>query len=406
MGIKGKLRHLLTTIQSITIKFFKDSCLVRASGLAYSTLLAMVPFLTVIYAFGGFDTLGKTIESALLKAILPSHHEAILEVINSFTRNSLTTGAVGMIFFLVTSIFLINTVARNFDSIWGIEAKPGILRRYATYTAILVFGSLILGVSTSFADTIEQLIQTDGIQDVTEYRAWFAKLLPYFLTVAVLFFMMIIIPSTKVKIIPGVTGAIVAWVLFEGVKILFKYWLANSVRVSLIYGSIAIIPIFLIGLYLFWLIVLIGVEVSYYLQHEKDFKGLSPENLTLEESISIALELFLHIGTAYIRGEEITTRESLEKHFQFSPRVIDSIITKLIDNALLLEISNKHKGFIPGRSMDNIYIKDIIFAIHGDGTRLNFDSITSKNSQDFIIGGLKTIDSKPVLDILKGEGNA
>lgn len=403
MEKKGNIKNLFRTIKSITVKFFKDSCLVRASGLAYSTLLAVVPFITIIYAFGGFDTLGKTIESALLRTILPTHHEAILEVINSFTRNSLTTGAVGMIFFLVTSIFLINTVARNFDSIWGIEAKPGTLRRFATYTAILVFGSLLLGVSTTLTDTIEKLIQTNGIPEVNEYRAWFAKLLPYILTISILFFMMTIIPSTRVKIIPGVTGALVSWILFEGVKILFKYWISNSVRVSLIYGSIAIIPIFLVGLYLLWLIVLIGVEVSYYLQHEKDFKGLSPENLTMEESISIAMEIFLHIGLAYKKGEEVTTRDSLEKFFKFSPRVIDSIIIKLTQSGLLLELPGKKRGVIPGRSMDNIYIKDIIYGIYGNGSRLDFKDITSKNSKDFINGGLKSIESKSVLEIINEE---
>lgn len=403
--LKAKIVHFIQSVGIIITKFFKDSCLVRASGLAYSTLLAMVPFITIIYAFGGFDTLGKTIESALLKAILPTHQETILELVNSFTRNSLATGTVGMIFFLVTSIFLINTVARNFDSIWGIEATTGFFRRYAAYTAILVFGSLLLGVSTSLTESIEKIILSNGLPEAQEYRIWITKLLPYLLTISVLFFMMIIIPSTKVRIVAGITGALVSWILFEGAKILFKYWVVNSVRTSLIYGSISIIPIFLVGLYLFWIIVLIGVEVSYYLQHEKDFKGIGPDNLSMEERISIAIELFLSISTNYRDGNSVITRAALEKSFKISPRVIDSIINQLINSGLLLEFKEKNGGLIPGRSMDRIFIKDIIFSLYGEGSRINFNNTSSVSSKEFINGGCNSIDIRSILEILSEDRN-
>lgn len=397
--LKSVALKVVGSVKSIVSKFFKDSCLVRASGLAYSTLLAVVPFITIVYAFGGFDTLGKSIESALLQAIMPTHQEALLETINSFTRNSITTGTVGMIFFLVTSLFLINTIARNFDSIWGIEATSGMLRRYAAYTAILVFGSLLLGASTTITEFFEKLILTNGVEEVEEYRIWFTKLLPYLITFSILFLMMVIIPSNRVRPGAALIGALVAWILFEAAKILFKFWVVNSVRNSLIYGSLSIIPIFLVGLYLFWIIVLIGVEVTYFIQHEKDFKGLAPGNLSMEERIALAVELFTYIGSNYREGKSVTNRSELEKRFMISPRVIDFILSKLLDAGLLIEFKEGRGGVTPGKSMDCIFVKDIVFSLYGVGSRLD-SSFGSHSGKDFINGGCNSLERRSILEII------
>lgn len=400
--IKDKLFYVLNSIKRVSIKFYTDSCLVRASGLAYSTLLAMVPFITIVYAFGGFDSLGKTIESALLKTILPTHHEAFSQAIDGFTKNSLTTGAFGMIFFLFTSIFLINTVARNFDYIWGVNIKTNIFSRYATYTAILVFGSLLLGASTSVSEIVDSYIRSMGFREVEEYKKTFSFLIPYFLSLFIFFIMLIIIPSVKVRLKSALIGAIISSLLFELIKFLFGLWVVNSVRTSLIYGSLSIIPIFLVGLYLFWIIVLIGAEISYYLQHEKDPITGNPEELNMEEKILIGIEIFKQITSFYINNGGGLSYKELEKEISYSAYVIRYFVSIFTDNKLLLTVDGKHNSFIPGRSPDSIYIEDIVKVIYGGESRIILNSeLSKKNSLAFSAGGFDSLEKKSLLELLK-----
>lgn len=400
--IKERFVHVMNSVKRVTVKFYRDSCLVRASGLAYSTLLAMVPFITIIFAFGGFDTLGKTIENALLKTILPTHHEAFSQAINSFTRNSLATGTLGMIFFLLTSIFLINTVARNFNYIWGITVKSNIFRRYATYTAVLVFGSLLLGVSNSLTESIESYIVSRGLGEVEEYRRTFSFLVPYLLTLVIFFLMLVIFPSIRVSFKAAALGAVISSVLFEGVKAMFRLWAVNSVRTSLIYGSLAIIPIFLIGLYMFWIIVLIGAEISYFVQHEKDPITGNPELFNMEERISVGLNLYLIIARAFIDGRGGLNKRELEKELKQSPLIIDYFIDIFVQKRLLLNVENNRKGYIPSKSLSVIFIKDIVVSIYGGESRIETTGrIAAENGKEFSRGGFSALDKRSVLELLK-----
>lgn len=396
------MKNILYIIKRIGGKFFEDSCFIRASGLAYSTILAMVPFITIIYAFGGFDTLGRTIESELLKAIIPAQHEAVSQALNAFTRNSLATGTLGTIFFLLTSIFLINTIARNFDAIWGVSSSTNFFRKYATYTAILVFGSLLLGVSNSISDSIENYILSIGISEIDSFREVLSLAFPFVITLIIFFGMLTIIPSSKVKLKAAAVGAITSAILFEIIKIVFKYWVVNSVKISLIYGSIAVIPVFLVGLYLFWLIILIGVEITYFIQNDHNLIYGSLEQLNMEEKIYLGIELYLQVAKSYLYRTGGISDKELEGELESSPLIINSIISLFLEDNLILNINSKTGGYIPGKSLDRVKLSDIVDTIYGGKSRINSGSKISKlNSTSFTEGGYNSLEQLSILDIIK-----
>ena len=389
-------------IKRVTIKFFEDSCLVRASGLAYSSLLAMVPFTTVVFAFGGFEALSKTIETAFLRTIVPTYQEAFSTALNTFTQNSLTTGALGMAFFLLTSLFLINNIARNFDAIWGVNDKGNFFRRYTTYTAILVFGSLLLGVSISGINRIDSFIHLIGLGQETDGNT-FLFILPYLLILSIFFLMFLIIPSTRVRPKYAIISAFFSSALFESVKIGFEYWTIHSVRTSLIYGSLALIPIFLVSLYMFWLIVLIGVQLTYFLQNEKNPTHGNPGFLNMEERIGVGIDLFLCISRYHMNSSAggITLRE-LEVKLGQSPSVIESFIHPFSKTGLVLVVSGKPEGYIPGRSLDQLTISNVVLNIYGgSGSVALLDEKSKINAEGFSAGGYNALDKRSILEVLK-----
>lgn len=395
------MSNFITGVKSVTSKFYKDSCFVRASGLAYSSLLAIVPFTTVIYAFGGFDNIGHTITKLLLDSLIPEQQSVILSAINDFTKNSLATGAFGMIFFLVTTLFLINTVARNLDIIWGAQVQTGLFRRFTTYTAIIVFSSLLLGISNSITDVIESYISNLTLSGSGEYDAtknWFAL---FSVTLIFFFLMIIILPSVKIKVKSAIIGALFSAIFFEIVKFLFRVWAVNSARNSLIYGSLAIIPIFLVGLYLFWLIVLIGVEISFYIEHKQDPSGGNPVNLSMENRLTFAFDIFLTISINYRDKSGGITMKELIKELNIPSMLITHFITIFMENSLILKVSDKHGSYIPARSLDKVNLKDLFHIIYGEESEIEqYDKLSLLCAKSFTIGGYEAVFKGSILDLI------
>lgn len=392
-----------SAIKIIASKFIKDSCAVRASGLAYSSLLAVVPFITVLFAFGSFDTLGRTIEKIIIDSLIPVQQEAILEVINGFTRNSLATGTLGTLFFLGTTLFLINNIARNFDSIWGVKIKVGIFTRFTTYTAILVFISLLLGASTSITGSIEKYISSFGLNSSIDYKDTISIVLPLISTFVTFFIMLFIIPSTRIKVKSAAIGALISAVLFEVIKIIFKFWALNSVRNSVIYGSLSLIPIFLVGLYLFWLFILIGVEITYYMHNRNGCFGGNIEELTFQGKLTLLLDLFLLICKDF-RSSSTTciTSKQIADSLGISFSLLDYFLSELLNNGLIVSVNSKKGGFVPNRSLDSVYLKDLVTILCGESLDVdNISDLANKNSTGFLVGGYNSLDKRSILDLLK-----
>lgn len=395
---------LFKAIKAIFIKFIDDSCLVRASGLAYSSLLAIVPFTTVIYAFGGFDSIGQTLSSLVIDSLVPSQQEVIHETLNNFTRNSLATGTLGMIFFLLTTLFLINTIARNLDMIWGVQVQAGLFRRFTTYTAILVFSSLLLGISNSITDGLETYISNLVLSGAKEYEATMNWFMPFFITLVIFFLIIIIIPSVKIKIKSAAIGALFSAIFFEIIKTLFQLWAVSSVRNSVIYGSLAIIPMVLLGLYLFWLIVLIGVEISFYVQHKYDPSSGDPVNLNMEDKLALAFDIFFKISSNYRNQKGGINIKELEKTLHVPGVLINHFISIFREHQIILEVNDKHGGFIPGQSLDRVELKDLLYVIYGSDSKVNDnDPLALACAKSFTHAGYKALYKGSILDLLNND---
>lgn len=398
------MSNLLIGFLSVVRKFDKDSCMVRASGLAYSSLLAIVPFTTVIYAFGGFDNIGHTLTALLVDSLVPEQQDVILGAIGNFTKNSLATGALGMIFFLVTTLFLINTIARNLDMIWGVQVQTGLFRRFTTYTAILVFSSLLLGISNTLTDIIESYIRNIALTGSINYESTMNWFIPFATTLVIFFLMIVVLPSVKIKIKSAIIGSLFSTIFFEGIKSLFRIWVVNSARNSLIYGSLAIIPIFLVGLYLFWLIVLIGVEISYYVEHKDIPSGGNPTSMTMEDRLTLAFDIFFAISSNYINNSGGMSSKELTKELNVPSTLIDHFLEIFMNNRLVLKINDKNEGLIPGRSLDRVYIEDLLNVIYGVNSDISDnDSLSILCAKMFTTGGYNAVSKSSILDLINNK---
>ncbi len=240
----------------------RDKVIIRASGLAYSSLLAAVPLIAVVFAllsaFGALDDLKVEVQEFLFSNLLPTRQDEIVVLLDQFTSNAAKLGFFGFAFFTLGAILLLDNVESNFNDIFHVASRRRLMSKITAYTSVLVLGTLLIGASLSISARVNAWLHVGVPLDLSFISRQLSWLFP--LVLAFLAFMVAytVVPYTRVRIKSAVIGAATSAVLFELAKGVFANSVGQSVRYSSIYGSLAVIPIFLIWLYVTWIIALLG----------------------------------------------------------------------------------------------------------------------------------------------------
>jgi len=385
----------------------RDKLLIRASGLAYSSLLALVPLVAVLFtlfaAINAFAGIKEKAQELIFSLLLPTRQEEIVEYVNQFSENARTLGAVGSVVLLLTAILLLDNIESNFNEIWHVRRRRSRLSKLTAYTSVLVLGSVFLGASVSISARIKAMIVEGTRIDpgfVSSVSAW---LFPFLLTLAAFLLMFMIIPYTRVRFRSALLGALTAGLLWEGGKYLFAVSVGSSVRYSAIYGSIAAVPIFLIWLYITWLIILFGLEVSYTHQHRAALAGTHAlAERDLSGRLSLTLRLYLHIARAFRHGEPPPTADELAGRFSVSLVMVEDQLQLLSNGGLLCRVAggNRNEGLIPSRSLDEITISEVIRAAFADTAG---DTQAEEILAGFQTAGHRSLQDHTVADLVKDQ---
>jgi membrane protein len=182
--------------------------------------------------------------------------------------NATKTTAIGVTAFVFTSIMLLATIEDQLDGIWDVTTQRTWGQRMVAYLLILTLGPLLLGGALSVSTYIGQFASVEtphGIvveQTIREWGARFAGFIPFTFEFVSLAFLFRVIPNCRVRWRDGIAGALCAAILMEVLKGAFAFYVSRISSYSLIYGALAGIPIFLLWMYIFWLVVLLGAEIA------------------------------------------------------------------------------------------------------------------------------------------------
>jgi membrane protein len=352
-------------------QFIKDDCVIRASGLAYTTLLALVPFFVVLFSFlsavGSFSAVEQSIKQFLIDMFVPARQDQILQYFDNFTDNTGTLGAVGLGIFLVTSVLLLNNIERNFNLIWGARSDRSFIDIVKVYTAVLVFGSILVGASFSISNLIREAFR--GVAELPGYNLFesmFRAIFPVLFIFLAFVMMIMIVPNGKVQFKSAVIGAVIGAVLWEIAKQLFTLFVSKSITFSVVYGSLAAIPIFLIWLYLGWIIIMISLEVAYVHQNVSiPSRGEEEKFRSPGDRIAAGIDLFLHIADQYEKEDIPPTVTTVGKHLNLSTSEIESIIKLLTEERFILPVRGDEEGYVPARPLASITMNELIDVIVG-----------------------------------------
>lgn len=261
-----KYKYLSRLLKTATKRFFADNYLYEASALAFTTLLTLVPLLSIlIYVlsiFPFFDKLFMLAKHYIFTNFVPTSGTVIEQYLEEFSQQATVLPTTSMLFLLFSIIMLISLVKNIINTIWGSPRYRNTLLSILHFLAILVMPVLI-AISIYITNGVVGFYWITHTADILGLQLLLSGLLVFFTETLSFTLLYMVMPSCPVKLKDGLMGGLVATVLFEIAKTGFVFYIQFFPSYQLIYGALAIVPIFLLWLYISWAIVILGALISH-----------------------------------------------------------------------------------------------------------------------------------------------
>lgn len=334
-----------------------------ASNLTYSTLLAFVPIMAVVFAIARGFGYSIYIEEWFKESLSsqPESAEIIIGFVNSYlihTKKGIFLG-IGLLFMLGTTLMLISNIESAFNDIWQVKRPRSIFRTITDYVTLLFLIPIVIVISSGLSILIAALNhQLKDIIVLGPLVSLSIKLSPYLLLSVAFTALYVFMPNTKVKlrsaILPGILAGI-SMQLFQSIYINSQIWISNY---NAIYGSFAIIPFFLLWLQTSWIICLVGAELSYTRQNSEDFTCYIPSEPSFASKVDVSWNIIQIIKQRYDNAERAITAEEIKKKINISMRNINNLLYDLERIHLIAEVIHDEKGdfarYLPAESLENL----------------------------------------------------
>jgi len=362
------LRVLLITFKGLGDQMI----LLRASALSYSTLFALVPVLAVGFAMLKGLGVQSEIEETLLK-YLTAEQEEVARQITTYIANTdfRALGAFGTGFLIVAVIMMLSNVEGTFNTIWGVTRSRSLSRKVSDYISVLVLGPLLLVISTTLVSSISTntLVQLLSKYPIIQNLIFVFQALVSLAGVWIAFTAMyLLMPNTRVRFFPALIAGLVCGTLWELAFFVYTDFYVGIVSYNKIYGTFAVLPIFLIWLFISWLIVLIGAIMSNAIQqipyYQREQQEVDP---SIEENELMALYITLNIARRFSRGEPPLGAEQLSSRLAIPLRIIRKVLDQMAVSGILQEIGCEEPLYQPFHDPRLIRLSDINDAVRRSG---------------------------------------
>ncbi|MCF6317727.1 MAG: virulence factor BrkB family protein [Proteobacteria bacterium] len=348
--LKQHIETFTRFIKEVGRQFAENETALSASSLAYTTLLSLVPFMTVLVtifaAFPQFGNVSEQIQDFVFSNFVPATGEVVQEYINGFVDKSRNLTLSMSLFVFATSIMMMYTMEKALNRIWDSKPSGNIIKKILIYWTVLTMGPLLVGGGLALTSYMFSYSGLAGI------KIYLLKFLPIIASTTGFFLIYLIVPNRKVSWKSAVVGAIVAAILFEMAKRGFAWYITTFPSYQKVYGALATIPIFLFWVYLSWNIILLGgtiaatLETSRWRGHVQSYCG--------NHRFLVVLDILYQLWHASKKGETIT----LHKIFGRLERVPDNELHEQLDwleENNIIQI-NQEGDYVLLRDLDSISI--------------------------------------------------
>ncbi|MCP5521894.1 MAG: YihY family inner membrane protein [Verrucomicrobiales bacterium] len=410
--------------------YLHNHCAQRAAALSYATLLALIPLLAILISVSG-SLLKRHGEDALMglvdqvvQAVTPGVHsdgdgngnkpeptaptgggmannpaeggdagetrpdsavgeggsdqitvsrEEVAARIREFIGNIQTgsLGIGGVIALLVLAIGLINRVEETLNDLWGVTRGRSLHLRLAYYSAVLLLGPILLAatVTLTSADQVQavreffkQHLPLGALLDKTA-----TSLMPYVVLSIGFTLLYVALPNTRVKWRAAALGGVLAGCLWQINSEMSVVYTSRVITYSRIYGAFAMVPLLMLAMYLHWMILLFGAQVSYVAQNGRTYlEDLLAHWVNQRSRERLAFRVMVNAGRAFQFGSAPPRVATLAEEAEVPVRLVEQVVEVLLKARLLHEVNGGDPTFVPARPLDTIHARDILHALRDD----------------------------------------
>jgi len=362
------LRVILLTLNGLR----NQMILLRASALSYSTLQAIVPLLAI--AFSMMKGLGvhSRIEHLLVNYLTAEQEEVTTRIIEYISKTDFKAlGAFGTGLLIFAVLMMLSNVERTFNDLWGVTRDRRIVRKISDYISVLILGPLLMVISTAMITSVSSHTVVKALSRYEVFEQFFVlfnTILPHAGLWIAFTAMYLLMPNTRVRFVPALIAGIACGSLWELAFRLYTDFNIGVAKYNTIYGTFAVLPIFIIWLYISWIIVLIGAQMSYAIQnarsHQQKFKTYTVGQEQREE---MAVNIMLKIVEQFHRGKPPLTPDFLSNALSIPVRLVREIIEQLTEKGLVREVYAEDPRFQPAKNPGLISVLDVCKAMRNGG---------------------------------------
>ena len=388
---KRTLIFWLRMLQVLIQDFASGTITLRAMGLVYTTLLAMVPLLAFVFAVLKALGVQENLEPLLFGFLSPLGEKGEMlsgRIINFVDHvQAGVLGVVGLLVLMYAVVALVQKVESGLNYIWRVREVRTLGERFSHYLGVIVFGPLLVVAAFALTATVSShavMQQIVAFGAAGHLLLLATKVAPYFMVIVAFTFIYAFVPHTHVQFRAAVYGGIFAGILWEFAGWAFAALTVSSTRLTIIYSGFAILVMFMIWIYLCWLILFVGAQVAFYVQnpelvrrHDRDDIG----GRTLER---LALHIMYLVGRNYCDGKTPWSREELARRLRVPTESVLDVLGRLRETGLLMLISGRIRRYAPGRDLGAIALLDIVNAM-----RLN---PSGAGDVDYYLKGVTAVD--------------
>jgi membrane protein len=292
--------------------------------------------------------------------------------IHKFIQNTRSSklGLLGMLFLVVIAIRMLANIEETFNDIWGVTRGRNWLSRIILYWTTITLGPLLLAGALGLASS-PHFEATEGIVTGTVIGSFIFQLLPLFLFWVGFALAYQLVPNTKIHFGAAMVGGIVGGTLWHLNGVFGFLYVSRVVSNSKIYGSLGLVPVFMVGLYFSWLILLFGAQVAYAFQNRRVYlQDKLVENVNQRGREFIALRLMTCIGKRFHHGEPPVTLQDISIELGIPTRLAQHVMQPLLAARIVVEIGGNEPGYTPARPLDAINAHDILHALRAGGGQM------------------------------------
>jgi len=392
LGRLGRFTVFQLKLWRYCTKLLKQNhCGQQAAALSYHTIFGIVPLaIVMLLIFQSLPAWQDTAEKFKTFIYEQTHLEMIeyppdaenpeqkiklTEKIDQITANffakldeekgSLTI--LSAIIIIWAAIALLTTIERTFNRIWHVHRGRTILQRIVYYWATLTLAPLLLGLGLYIS------ARYGAAEKLGAGLLYYpGAVLPYVVSVSALFLLYLLMPNTKVSGKSAIWAAAVAGLAWMGAKWIFKIYVTVLIPYSRIYGIMGLVPLTVLWIYITWLIVLFGVQLTFTTQHLKTLDAAEMAAARKPQEYYVANELTVinimrHICLAFQQSGSPVSTEMISSKLDLPDSFVEKMLNVFVAKGLLLRTSEPTEGFVPAGNPENITLDQIANAVTEPG---------------------------------------